>query len=504
MKNLRGFVFWPTFIFLAVVVVASFIAPDSVTAVANHLKLILLNGCQNLYGVGGLLFFAVLIVTAMSPLGAVRIGGEDAKVLFGFWNWFAIALGTTTAVGILFWACAEPIFHLTAPPQSLGIAPNSDEAGEFALSTLFMHWTLITHAIYTLPALLFALSFYNDKQPYSIGSCLYPIRIPWLGTITDSVALFCLVVGMATSLATAVLSIGGGVAHLTGIPSSPALWTCIGFVLLVLYVGSTMSGLDKGIRRLSHFNTILFIFLIVFFLVMGPTRYIFQESFLSAKQFFSTFWGRSTFQAFGGGHDKWVGEWPVFYLANWLAWAPVTGTFLGRISYGYRVRSFIMMFLLVLASFGAIWISVFGTVAVHMHLVQKLPLQELLTHQGAESVMFYVLSQFPLAKWIIPIFLIGLCVSCVTATDSNTIAMAAMSSHKVDQENPNPSLNMKLLWGFCIGILAIAMLCSQGLNGIKTLSVLGGFPALLFEIVCCGVLIYRVGKSFKTPIEATK
>lgn len=496
MKKIRGFVFWPTFLFLGTVVLASFKSPAKVADFANHLKSILLNQFQALYGWSGLIFFLLLLFTSFSPLGETKIGGKEAKPLFSFWNWFAIALGTTTAVGILFWACAEPIFHMTQPPKSLGLTPNSEASGEFALSTLLMHWTLIPHAIYTLPALLFALAFFNDKQPYSIGSCLYPLRSRTIGTLTDSIALFCLVVGMATSLATGVLSIGGGIAHLTGIASSPKVWTVVGLVLLSLYIVSTLSGLDKGIRRFSHFNTVLFLFLILFFFVAGPTHYILIQTWTSAKQFIHTFWGRSTFSAFDGGKDKWVREWPVFYLANWLAWAPVTGTFLGRISYGYKVRSFIAMFLLVLASFGAVWIAVFGTVAVHMHIVQKLPLETILKTQGAESVMFYVLSQFPLAKWIIPIFLVGLCISCVTATDSNTIAMAAMSEHGVNTENPNPSLRLKLLWGTCIGLLAIAMLFSQGLEGIKTLSVLGGFPALIFEIMCAMALGWRVLKSF--------
>jgi choline-glycine betaine transporter len=495
-KNIRGLVFWPTFVFLGVVVGLSFKSPESLALKANSLKAVLLNNCQALYGWSGLIFLILLLVAAVSPLGKIKIGGEEAKPLFSFWNWFAIALGTTTAVGILFWASAEPIFHMTQPPKSLGLEPNSEASGVFALSTLFMHWTLIPHAIYTLPALLFALAFFNDKQPYSIGSCLYPFQSQILGTVTDSVALFCLVVGMATSLATGILSIGGGVAHITNFASSPKLSGGIGLVLLSLYIFSTISGLDKGIRRFSHFNTVLFLFLILFFLSVGPTRYIVAQSFKSLGQFLSTFWSRSTFLAFDKGKDNWVGEWPVFYLANWLAWAPVTGTFLGRISYGYRVRTFIAMFLVVLASFGAIWISVFGTVAVHMHLVQKLPLATLLKTHGAESLMFYVLSQFPLAKWLIPVFLVGLCISCVTATDSNTIAMAAMSSKDVNPENPNPSLKMKLLWGTCIGLLAIAMLFSQGLEGIKTLSVLGGFPALIFEILCAGVLVLRVVKSF--------
>jgi choline-glycine betaine transporter len=323
-----------------------------------------------------------------------------------------------------------------------------------------------------------------------------------MGTLTDSISLFCLVVGMATSLATGVLSISGGFAHVLGLANLSKLWVLTGSVLLGLYLFSAVSGLDKGLRRFSHFNTVLFLFLIIFFLTVGPTQFMLQQTFQSLKEFIATFFQRSTFVAFDQGRDRWVGEWPVFYLANWLAWAPVTGTFLGRISYGYSVRAFIAMFLLVLASFGAVWISVFGTVAVHMHLVQKLPLAEVLKNQGAESVMFYVLAQFPLAKWIIPVFLMGLCVSCVTATDSNTVAMAAMSSKEVNPENPNPSLKLRLMWGLCIGLLAIAMLMAQGLQGIKTLSVLGGFPALVFEILCSVVLIWRIVRSVKTPQEA--
>lgn len=496
MKQIRGFVFWPTFIFLIVTIVCNFLAPDWMASRTNALKTVLLDKSQALFGWSCLSFFLVLGVAFVSPLGKVRIGGDGASPLFKPWTWFAIALGTTTAVGILFWASAEPIYHMTAPPKSLGITPNSLESGRFALATLFMHWTLIPHAIYTLPALLFALSFFNDKKPFSIASCLHPFSIDGLDSVIDSISLYCLVVGMAASIATGVLSMAGGLEHVAGIKSGPLSWLVIGLLITVTYVISTKSGLNKGIKTLSKFNSKLFAFLLVYFFVFGPTKYLITETFYGSIEFIKTFWERSTFSAYGAG-DPWPREWSVFYFANWLAWAPVTGTFLGRISYGYTVRSFILLFLAVLAAFGGIWIAVFGSVAIHMHLVQHLPMELILSQRGAEGVMFYIMSQFPLAKVIIPIFLVGLFVSCVTAADSNSVAMAAMSTKGVDQENPDPPFQMKLVWGVLIGLLAMAMLFSQGLAGVKTMSILGGFPALVFELLCVGVLLWRVVLSFR-------
>src|SRR3989338_3625011 len=117
MKSLRGLVFWPTFIFLIVTISCSFIAPNWMAEKTNALKDILLVSLQGVFGWAGVAFLGVLVLAYISPLGRVRIGGDKAKPLFKPWTWFAIALGSTTAVGILFWACAEPIYHMTTPPQ---------------------------------------------------------------------------------------------------------------------------------------------------------------------------------------------------------------------------------------------------------------------------------------------------------------------------------------------------------------------------------------------------
>jgi choline-glycine betaine transporter len=80
----------------------------------------------------------VVIGVFFSPLGRVKIGGEDARPLLSRFNWFAVVLCTTIAVGIIFWSAAEPIYHLTQPPESFDIRPNSAQAELFTMSALFL------------------------------------------------------------------------------------------------------------------------------------------------------------------------------------------------------------------------------------------------------------------------------------------------------------------------------------------------------------------------------
>lgn len=75
-------------------------------------------------------------------------------------------------------------------------------------------------AIYALPALLFAFVFYNMRKDFSIGSMLHPllgdrVTVRWKRVI-DCVCLFCLCMGMASSLGSGVLLIVEGVSQFTG------------------------------------------------------------------------------------------------------------------------------------------------------------------------------------------------------------------------------------------------------------------------------------------------
>ncbi|MFM7740730.1 MAG: BCCT family transporter, partial [Planctomycetota bacterium] len=77
----------------------------------------------------------------------------------------------------------------------------------------------------------------------------------------------------------------------------------------------------------------------------------------------------------------------------------------------------------------------------------------------------------------------------VTSADSNTSAMAAISSRGVSLRNPEGKLSTKVAWGMLVGLTAWAMITFANVDGIRFLSNLGGFPAAILMLLILGSLI---------------
>src|SRR3546814_9372021 len=56
--------------------------------------------------------------------------------------------------------------------------------------------------------------------------------------------------------------------------------------------------------------------------------------------------------------------------------------------------------------------------------------------------------------------------------------MSALSTHGISPETPEAPLWVKIVWGATIGLVAMILVAAAGLDGIRRMSVLGGFPAL--------------------------
>lgn len=213
MSKLRHFVFWPPFLLLIGASILSFTNKESFISLTTNGNNWVINNLGWLFSFAGLVMVVGCIVAYFSPLGNIRIGGEKAKPMLTFPSWFAITL-TTTIATMTFWGIVEPVYHLSVPPESLGIEPNSPEAALFSLSTMFLHWTFTPYAIYCVPAIVFAFTYYNMKRPYSLSSTLSPLFGNKINnnvsTIIDSICLYTLALGMAASMGTSILTLSGG------------------------------------------------------------------------------------------------------------------------------------------------------------------------------------------------------------------------------------------------------------------------------------------------------
>jgi glycine betaine transporter len=427
----------------------------------------------------GLLFLLLLAAITMSPVGGLIIGGAGARPILNRWRWFAVTLCTTIATGILFWGAAEPLFHLHDPPSALGIAPRSEDAATFAMSTMFLHWTLTPYAIYTVVGLAFALLYYNRHEPFSLSSLFVPLlgerAHGRVGQIIDMVCLFALVAGMAASLGAGVLALSGGIEGMAGIAGGAALRWIVAGVIVGTFLVSAALGLHRGIARLSLLNVWIFAVVLIFVLVAGWSTDLPGRALAGANSYFATFIPRSL----GVDVDvAWHRQWTIFNWANWFAWAPVTALFLGRLAVGYTVRSFILFNLGLPALFGAIWMIVIAGTTIAIDQRTGGSLYAVLTSVGPDPLLYRLFAELGGGLAVLLILIVAIFLSYVTAADSNISAMSALSTHGISPDAPEAPLGVKLVWGVSIGLVATVLVAASGIDGIRMMSVLGGFPAL--------------------------
>ncbi len=498
MKSIRPIVFYIPITILILSVIWSLIDVDAFFSYANTLNTQILDNFGSLFAYAVFGFFLSCIWIFFSPIGNIKIGGKDAIPLLSHWNWFAITLCTTIATGILFWGMAEPMFHLY-DSGGRGLDPNSNAARQFSLISLFMHWALSPYAIYTVASLTFALSIYNLGKGSTLAGPLSVLfgKIPQIITdILDALILLSLVLGMSASLGTGLLLLSGGISNLTGIASSPFLLAIIAGLIVVTVLISSITGLTKGIRILSDINVKFFFALSIFIFIFGPSLETISEGTAALLGYAQEFIPRSLLLNASEGRI-WENSWIIFYWANWLAWAPVTAMFLGKIARGYTVRAFITINLIIPSLFSIAWMSILGVYAMNINRDNGNILKQSLDSNGIESVAFTALEYLPLGAILI-IALLGLSfISYVTAADSNSEAIRMICQKENDGNDQNDkqtrrfAIIIKIIWISLIGIASWVMTSYSGIDGVRMLSNLGGFPAL-FIIIALNIILLKL------------
>lgn len=494
-SGLNHIVFWPPFLLLLSAAAVSFFAGDSFETITNAANQWVLTNFGWLFSLVAFACVALCLIICVSPFGKVRLGGRDAKPLLHMWNWFAITICTTIAVGILLWATAEPISHYLHPPAAKQLTPRSDNAASFAMSAMFLHWTFTPYAIYAVASLMFAFSYYNMKKPYTLGASLTPLfgdRVLGAGgNVIDAVCLYSLVAGMAASLGSGILILAGGLNHM--VPAidgkSPVVWAVIAALIITTFVISSATGLMKGIRILSSINTYCLFGLAAFVLVFGPTMFILKFGLESFGNYLMNFFPLHFFSDTpAAGEASWSQSWTVFYWAVWLAWTPITACFLGQIAYGRTVRQFMLVNFLFPALFGACWMAIFGGTALHLEQHAEAGFAALLQPDAEgvvrnEQIAYSLFAHLPLAGLLAIFYIVSTFVCFVTSADSNTTAMAAISSTGITPDNSEGGLKIKVAWGVTVGLVAWVMISFADIQGIKIISTLGGFPAAILVVL---------------------
>ncbi len=421
------------------------------------------------------------------PVGKIKFGGDEAKPEFAYWNWFAMSLCAGIAIGIVFWGY-EPLLHTMEPAQGAGVEAGSIEAMMWSMKKTFLHWTFTPYALYVGFGIVVGYVHYNLEQSFTASSALYPLlgerAYGKIGTAVDAVSLFAICGGVAGSLGYGILQLGSALEVGFGIEPGPMIWGGIAAFIVASYTTSSITGLDKGIRWLSDKNTWLFMGLLAFTLIFGPTAYILNMTTQSVGHFLNNFVQTSVFtnpmQLDG---DLWSQWWDMYWVADWLSFAPLVGLFLVRLCYGRTIRQFVFVNLILPATFGMLWFGVFGSFLLNLEFVQGADMYAKLGSIGGEGVMIELLNFLPLTQVIRPIFILIILISFVTLADSMTSTVSMVSTTGFEKyTTEEPPIGMKLFWGIFMGALAIVALMIGGIDGVKIIKTFAGIPIMFLLI----------------------
>ncbi|KUG19241.1 glycine betaine transporter opud [hydrocarbon metagenome] len=390
---------------------------------------------------------------------------------------FAAGMG----IGLIFWGVAEPLVHYSGPPEFL--APGTPEAASFAMLYSFFHWGLHPWAIYIIMSLSIAYFSFRREMPPLISSCFYPLlgeRIYGIwGNLIDILAVFATIFGIATSLGLGALQIHSGLTRLYGIPDIMSVTFGIIAVATVLFMISSILGLDKGIQTLSKTNMLIAAVLLAFMLLVGPSSYI-MNVFSSTLGEYANSLMELSLQSYPFAGYEWSRAWTIFYWAWWISWSPFVGLFVARISRGRTIRELVLGVLLVPTIFTFIWFSVFGGSALHLQLERGVDIAAVAA-EDSSMALFALFEHYPLAGPLSLLAILLLFVFFVTSADSATFVLGSMTS----RGSLHPPLYRKLVWGVVQSAVAVILLFTGGLLALQQMAIVAALPFTVVMVLLC-------------------
>ncbi|WP_425542160.1 glycine betaine uptake BCCT transporter [Salinibacillus aidingensis] len=477
----NNIVFWASSFFITILVIWGAVLPESFAEVATAIYGFTTRafGWFYLVTVLGIVFFCVFL--AISRFGKIRLGGDDSKPDYPFFTWIGMLFSAGFGVGLVFWGVAEPMQHFLITP--VDTEPLTADAAREAMRYAFFNWGIHQWSVFTIVGLALAYFQYRKKTTGLISSTLNPIigeerksgiRIP-----VDTLAVIATVMGVATSLGMGIMQINGGLNYVFQWPSGTTTQLIITAVLLVLYLFSSTTGLDKGIKFLSNLNLSLALLLMLFFLFLGPTVFILNSLTLGIGDYLQHFLGMSLrLTPYEGG--TWVQDWTIFYWAWVIAWSPFVGSFIARVSKGRTIREFILGVLIVPPVLAMVWMSVFGGSALNLDLFHGTNIAQAV-NQDVTSALFATFDHFPFTMLLSVLAILLIFTFLITSADSATFVLGIMTTNG----DLNPSMLVKIIWGILQAAIAAVLIISSGLQGLQTASLISALPFAVILIMMC-------------------
>ncbi|MFD1707451.1 BCCT family transporter [Siminovitchia sediminis] len=490
--------FWISAILVFLAVVWGAADPAGLSAAANAAYAFTTDIFGWFYLLAVLFIVVFLFGLALSKYGSLKLGKDDEKPVYSFYAWIGMLFSTGFGAGLVFWGVAEPMSHFVHSP--LALEGKTPEAARVAMQYSFFNWGIHQWSVFTIVGLVLAYFQFRKGERGEISTTLNPLLGKHgkrgIRKTINILAVIATVMGVATSLGMGILQINGGLDYLFSIPqNTPVLLTITG-ILLVTYLTSAVTGLDRGIKILSILNLTMALGLVVVVLALGPTTFILESFTVGIGDYIQNFFGMSLALSPYQG-STWTKEWTVAYWAWVISWSPFVGAFIARISKGRTIREFIFGVLIVPPLIATMWIGVFGGTALHMDLFKGGNIADAV-QADVTSALFATFGNFPMSTLLSVIFILLIVTFLVTSADSATFILGMMTS----EGHPNPSTLVKVIWGVLMSAIVAVLIISSGLQGLQTASLVTALPFTVILLLITYSLVKTIKEDHSPTIKS--
>jgi choline/glycine/proline betaine transport protein len=427
------------------------------------------------YFVVATLILVFVIFIAASRHGNIKLGPQHATPDFGLFGWGAMFFAAGIGIDLIFFSVAGPMAHYLFPPT--GDAETVEAARQAVVWTLF-HYGITGWAMYALMGMTLGYFAFRHGLPLAVRSALYPLigrRVHGrVGDAVDLAAIIGTVFGVAVSLGIGVLQLNYGLNFMFGLPENVGVQIALIVVAVVVATASAVSGVERGIQRLSQLNVILALVLMGYVTVVHDPIFILNSLIMNIGDYLSRF-PSMTLNTFAYDQPvEWLGDWTLFFWAWWIAWAPFVGLFLARISKGRTIRQFVVATLTVPFAFTLLFLAIFGNAALDLVRGGAAEFGQVAA-EVPEQGFFLLLAEFPGVTFTAGLTIVVGLLLFVTSADSGALVMANLSSHL-----PTPLTDaapwLRIFWASVMGVLTLAMLLVGGLDALQQATIIMGLP----------------------------
>lgn len=480
----KNSVFIVSALIIAILVVIGALMPEAFGDVAGTI----FEGTTRLFGWFYLLAVLMIILflagLAISKYGTIRLGGEDERPEFSFFSWIGMLFSAGFGAGLVFWGVAEPASHFFSTPFR-GTEPLTEEAARIAMGYSFFHWGVSQWAIFALVGLVIGFMQFRKNKDGRVSTALKPVLgdRPVVRSVIDNLAVVATVMGIATSIGLGIMQMNGGLDSVFHTGQSFAVQTILIAVIFILYMLSSTTGLDKGIKYLSTLNLALALVLLLFILIMGPTVFIMESFTLAIGDYVTNFVQYSLrLQPYVGG--TWIRDWTIFYWAWAIAWSPFVGGFVARVSRGRTIREFIIAVMVIPPAIACLWIAAFGGTALWKDLNEGAGIAAAVD-ADLTSALFVLYEHLPFTTILSVGSILLILTFLVTSADSATFILASMTSYG----SMDPPKYAKYVWGVLMSAIAGVLLYAGGLEALQTASLIAALPFTLVLLLMVAAIV---------------